>query len=171
MRKLAIKETAWLKIFHLLFVAAWIGGQMSLALLQITKYKLALPEHTYGILASINTIDDYVVIGGAVGCLLTGLVYSLMTPWGFFKFRWITVKWICTVTLILFGTFFLGPWLSEMAQISVKEHAVALMNPNYLYAEKMHMTWGMIPIVINIFLVIISVLKPWKRLKSQKAIN
>ena len=115
MRKLTIKETAWLKIFHLLFVAAWIGGQMSLTLLQIIKYRLALPEHIYGILASINEIDDYVVIGGAVGCLLTGLVYSLMTPWGFFKFRWVTVKWIFAVMLISCETFFLGPWFAEMA--------------------------------------------------------
>jgi len=92
----------------------------------------------------------------------------LMTPWGFFKYRWITVKWIITVSLILFGTFFLGPWINQMAFISVNEYASALVNPNYLYDEKMNMTWGSIQFGINIFLVIISVLKPWKQLKIQK---
>jgi len=167
MRKLTAKETAWLKIFHLLFVSAWIGGQMSLILIQHIKYQLATPEHLYGILASIKAIDDIVIVGG-IGCLLTGLVYSMMTHWGFFKFRWLTVKWIATVLLILFGTFFLGPWLNGMTQISANEHALALINPHYLYDEKMQMTWGSIPLGINIFLVGISVLKPWKRQKTQK---
>jgi uncharacterized membrane protein len=171
MRKLTAKETAWLKIFHLLFVGAWIGGQMSLILIQNIKYKLAFPEHQYGILAAVKAIDDIVIVGGAIGCLLTGFVYSLMTPWGFFKFRWITIKWISIVLLILFGTFFLGPWLNEMAEISANEYALALMNPNYLYDEKMNMIWGSIQFGINILLVIISVLKPWKRLKTQRALN
>ena len=169
MKKLNAKEIAWLKIFHLLFVSAWIGGQISLILIQNIKYQLALPEHQYGILAVAKAIDDIVVVGGAVGCLLTGLVYSLMTNWGFFKFRWIAVKWISTILLILFGTFLLGPWLNEMAAISANEYALALMNPKYLYDEKMNMIWGTAQFGINILLVIISVLKPWKRQKAVSA--
>ncbi len=168
MRKLNVKETAWFKIFHILFVGAWIGGQMSLILIQNLKYQLALPEHQYGILAAIKAIDDIVIVGGAIGCMLTGLVYSLTTPWGFFKYRWITVKWISTVSLILFGTFFLGPWLNEMVRISANEYASALANPQFLYDEKMNMTWGTVQFGINIFLVIISVLKPWKRIITQR---
>lgn len=169
MRKLTIKETAFLKVFHLFFVAAWIGGQMALILLQNIKYELAVSEHQYAILASVKAIDDVLIIGGAIGCLLTGLVYSSMTSWGFFKFRWVTVKWIVTVSLVLFGTFFLGPWLNEMTQIAADERTLALMNPIYLYDEKMNMIWGTIQFGVNIFLVIISVLKPWKRQKTQKA--
>lgn len=168
MRKLSAGKMTWLKIFHLLFVCAWIGGQMSLVLIQNVKYQLALPDHQYGIIAALKAIDDIVIVGGAVGCLLTGLVYSLMTPWGFFKFRWITVKWIATVLLILFGTFFLGPWIDEMEHVSAKEYSLALMNSNYIHAEKMNMIWGSIQFGINIFIVIISVLKPWKRTKTPK---
>ena len=171
MRKLTPKQTAWLKIVHLLFVAAWIGGQMSFTLIQSMKYTLALPDHQYGILASMKAIDDIIIVGGALGCLLTGLVYSLMTSWGFFRFHWITVKWICTVTLILFGTFFLGPWVNEMAAISAAEYGAALTNPQYLYNEKMNMTWGSIQFGVNIFLVVISVLKPWKKQKPKVSIT
>ena len=56
-----------------------------------------------------------------------------------------------------------------MAYISANEYASALVNLNYLYDEKMNTAWGSIQFGINIFLVIISVLKPWKRLKIQKA--
>ena len=162
MRKLSAKQTSWLKIFHLLFVGAWLGGQISLILVQNIKDQLALPDHQYGILAALKAIDDIVVVGGAVGCLVTGLMYSWMTPWGFFKFRWIAVKWIATIILILFGTFFLGPWLNEMTAISADERGLALLNPKYLYDERMNTTWGTIQFGINILLVIISVIKPWK---------
>jgi len=138
---------------------------MSFILIQYLKYHLALPEHQYGIIAALKTMDDMVIVGGAIGCLMTGLLYSSMTLWGFFKFRWITVKWVVTVLLILFGTFFLGPWIDNMATISAKEYALALVNPIYLNDEKMNMTWGSIQFAINIFLVVISVLKPWKRLQ------
>jgi uncharacterized membrane protein len=163
MRKLTGKQTQWLKVVHLLFVAAWIGGQISFLLIQTIKYQLALPEHQYGIIASMKAIDDVVIVGGALGCLITGLIYSLMTPWGFFKFRWLSVKWVATVTLILFGTFFLGPWVNEMAAISAAEYAAALINPNYIHDEKMNMTWGSLQFAINLMLVVISVLKPWRK--------
>lgn len=163
MRKLTGNETRWLKVVHLLFVAAWIGGQISFLLIQTIKYQLALPEHQYGILAALKAIDDVVIVGGALGCLITGLIYSLLTPWGFFKFRWLTFKWTATVTLILFGTFFLGPWMNEMAAISAAEYAAAMINPSYIHDEKMNMMWGSLQFGINLMLVVISVLKPWRK--------
>lgn len=165
MRKLTGKETQWLKIFHLLFVAAWLGGQMSFILIQHLKSQLALPAHQYGVIAALKAIDDVVIIGGAIGCLLTGVLYSWMTPWGFFRHRWIAVKWGVTISLILFGTFFLGPWINEMAYISANEYAGALANPAYIFDEEMNMNWGSVQFGLNVLLVILSVLKPWKRLK------
>lgn len=167
MRKLSIKERAWLKIFHLLSVAAWLGGQMTLILIQSTKSQLAVPGHQYAILMSLKEIDDIIIVGGAMGCLITGFIFSLMTPWGFFKFRWVSIKWISTVSLIFFGIFFLGPWMNEMAHLSGVEYANAMFNERYLYAEKMSMVFGNIQFIIGILLTIISVLKPWGKLTGQ----
>ena len=166
MKKFTTREIQWLKVLHLLCVSVWIGGQASFLLLQQVKYQLALPAHQYGVIAAMKAVDDVVIVGGAIGCLLTGLLYSWMTPWGFFKHRWIGVKWAATVLLILFGTFFLGPWIDGMADITAKEFAAGLSNPLYLHDEKMNMTWGSVQFGVNLCMVAISVLKPWRRLKA-----
>ena len=58
MIKLSVKERACLKIFHLLSVAAWLGGQMTLILIQSTKSQLAVPGDQYAIITSLKEIDD-----------------------------------------------------------------------------------------------------------------
>ena len=163
MKKLSPMQTAWLKIFHLFFVAAWLGGQMSFLIMQFAKQDLVLPADIYAIISAARIVDYAVIVGGAIGCLITGLIYSAFTGWGFFKFRWLAVKWITTVALVLFGTFFLGPWVDDMHNIASLERAAAFNNPAYLHAEKMNMVWGSLQFALNIFLVIISVLKPRKR--------
>ena len=57
----------------------------------------------------LEAIDMKILVPGAVGCLLTGIVYGIFTHWGFFKHRWLTVKWTLTLFMILFGTFYMGP--------------------------------------------------------------
>lgn len=47
---------------------------------------------------TLKFLDDYMVIVGANGCLLTGLVYSIFTNFGFVKFRWVTIKWLLTLS-------------------------------------------------------------------------
>lgn len=163
MINLSVRAKNWLKIFHLFSVAAWLGGQMCLISLQMAKAQLALPEHQYAILMAINEIDTIIIVSGAMGCLITGLIFSAMTPWGFFKHRWITVKWIFTVLLILFGTFFLGPWMNDLASLSKLEFANVVLNEKYLYIENLSTIFGNLQFAILIFLTVVSVLKPWKK--------
>ena len=61
----------------------------------------------------LETVDMKILIPGAIVCLITGLLYSLLTPWGFFKYRWVAVKWILTILMIAQGTFFMGPLIKE----------------------------------------------------------
>jgi hypothetical protein len=61
-----------------------------------------------------------VVVPGAFGCLATGSIYSSFSNRGFFKHNWMIFKWVVTVAAILFGTFFLGPWETNMMEISGK---------------------------------------------------
>ena len=54
----------------------------------------------------LKIIDDWLIIGGANGCLLTGILYAAFTMWGFFRYIWMTIKWILTAFMIATGTFF-----------------------------------------------------------------
>ena len=169
MLKLQAQGLRWLKGFHLIAVCCWIGGAVSLLLLYFLKDGVADAGVLYGINQSIHHVDmAVVVIPGAFGCLVTGLVYSTCSTWGFFKHTWLTAKWIVTVTAILFGTFFLGPWETTMMNISKKLGILSLNDPNYLYNQRMNFIFGSIQVLILLTTLFISIFKPWKSRKTKK---
>ena len=166
MPKLSAKGLKWLKGFHLIAVSCWIGGGVALILLYFLKNGVADGNVLYGINQSIHHVDiAVVVIPGAFGCLITGLIYSSFSNWGFFKHRWMIFKWIVTVAAILFGTFFLGPWETTMMEISGKLGISSLNNPAYLYNQKMNLILGATQILVLMITVFISIFKPWKKRK------
>ncbi len=163
MRLLKAKGLKWLKVLHLLCVCCWIGGAVSLLLLYFLKSDVSDGGVLYGINKSIHHVDmAVVVIPGAIGCMVTGLAYSALSSWGFFKQRWIIVKWIITVSAILFGTFFLGPWETKMMHISGDLGLGALESSDYLFNQRMNLWFGLLQFSILIITVWISVFKPWR---------
>ena len=172
MPKLKSKGLKWLKGFHLIAVASWVGGGIALILLYFLKDGVTDSGVLYGINQSIHHVDmAVVVIPGAFGCLLTGLIYSSFSNWGFFKHNWLIFKWIVTVTAILFGTFFLGPWETAMMEISGKIGISSLSDPAYLYNQKMNLVFGAIQVLVLIITVFISIFKPWKSGKKGKHVG
>jgi len=161
MPKMNTSSQKVLKITHLFFVCLWVGGAITLALLKLGVH----PDNgsaLHGFDLTRTFIDDFIVIPGAVGCLLTGLVYSIFTGFGFFKLRWVAVKWVITIAGILFGTFWLGPWLNSLPPLSKQLGMEALNNPAYNYAASMNFSWSLVQMSSILFAVVISVLKPWK---------
>lgn len=108
-----------------------------------------------------------VVIPGAFGCLITGLISSAFSNWGFLKHAWIVFKWIVTVLAILFGSYFLGPWETAMVQISGKLGMSSLSAPEYLYNQKMHLIFAIIQLLVLLTTVFVSIFKPWKSTKAK----
>ena len=163
MIKLPPKQLRWLKVLHLVCVSCWIGGAVSLLLLYFLKSDIDNGQVLLGINQSIHHVDmAVVVIPGAIGCLITGLAYSTLSNWGFFKQRWLLTKWLITVSAILFGTFFLGPWETAMMNISAELGLAALTDQEYLYNQRMNLWFGTLQCVVLLFTVWISVFKPWR---------
>jgi uncharacterized membrane protein len=169
MQKLGAKGLRWLKGFHLIAVSCWIGGALSLLLLYFLKKDVADGGVLFGINQSIHHVDmALVVIPGAFGCLLTGLVYSVFSNWGFFRHNWLIFKWIVTVAAILFGTFWLGPWETTMMEISGNLGQQALQDRAYLYSQRMNLFFGTLQCSVLIVTVFISIFKPWKKKKAER---
>jgi glucose uptake protein GlcU len=168
MLKLKTRGLKWLKGFHLIAVSCWVGGAVALILLYFLKDGVADGGVLYGINQSLHHVDTFVVvIPGAIGCLITGLIYSSFSNWGFFKHTWLTLKWIVTVIAILFGTFFLGPWEKTMMITSGKLGMSSLTDQTYLYNEKMNIIFGSVQCLLLIITIFISIFKPWKNKKDK----
>ena len=163
MRKLGPTGLKWLKGIHLLAVSCWIGGAVSLLSLYFAKNEALDGGVLYGVNRAIHHVDlSVVVVPGAYGCLLTGLAYGIVTRWGFFRHGWMIFKWVVTISAILFGTFYLGPWETRMMEISRELGAAALTDPGYLHAQRMNLYFGALQTAVLGVTVFISVFKPWK---------
>ncbi len=165
MKKLSAKGQKWLKGIHILFACMWVGAAIILCFMN-PFLKASDGMQLYGIDVSMKFIDDYIIIPGANGALLTGLVYSIFTGWGWFKHRWIVVKWCITLFGVIFGTFWLGPWVNGLVPVSKVQGLAALADPGYLQNRHMVLYWGAFQLSTLLFALFLSVLKPWKKGKS-----
>ncbi len=162
MKKLGPQGIKVLKIVHLFFAVLWIGGAIGLLAILF----LANPtngDELYMSSRISQIVDDFLVIPGAIGSFFIGIVYGVWTNWGFFKHRWLVVKWIVTVAQILFGTFALGPWIDRNVEIAYELRDVALTNAEFLSNLEMSRIYGSIQtlLLVAVFLIV-SVVKPWR---------
>ncbi|MCL2337587.1 MAG: hypothetical protein FWC60_09230 [Firmicutes bacterium] len=169
MKKLGTPGRAWLKSFHIFFVCLRIGAGATMLLLAFVRGHITSGEELWAVNKSIKLIDDYIIIPTAMGCLITGLLFSWLTNWGFFKHIWIIIKYLITIEAILFGTFCLGPWTNGMEAISKLEGLAALQNSLYLHFAEMIRYFSPLQVLLLVLAAFISVFKPWgKRSKTQK---
>ena len=162
---MSANKQRWLKLIHVLSVCLWLGGGFSLGSLHYLRFS---PESVAGALFGLDKAASHidlfiVIISGAVPCLLTGLIYSIFTNWGFFKHRWVTVKWILTLVCIITGTFLLGPLEKQMVTMSHALGDAALLTPDYEIARRTHFIFGNVQRALLIFMLFLSFFKPWKK--------
>lgn len=156
-----------LKILHLLAASCWIGGALALAVLNRLNADATSDAMLYGINAAGHAVDmSVVVIGGAMGCLGTGLVYSLFTGWGFSKHRFVVAKWLITLWGIFFGTFYLGVWEGLMVQMSQAHGLSAWGNVVFTATVFKHFAGGLAQLALLLLAVVLSVYKPWGRTRG-----
>jgi len=166
MKKFSAKGQKWLKCIHIFFASLWVGGAITINLM-IFILKATDGMQLYGINLSMKFVDDFIIIPGALGSLITGILYAIFTNWGWFKHNWIIVKLVINIFGVIFGTFWLGPWLNLLPPLSKAEGLGALSNDVYVHYLKMLYVWGPFQTVTIIFALFISVLKPWKKRKTK----
>ncbi|WP_165043219.1 hypothetical protein [Dysgonomonas sp. ZJ709] len=165
MKKLNPKGLKVLKTLHLIFAMIWTCGAIAMVLITfLTDAESADELYMKNII--LLAIDNWLIITGAMTSLAIGIIYGIFTNWGFFKHRWIIVKWIITVVEILFGTFAYHPWLTENLDIIGRLGEAAVWNEDYLFNLKMMEISGFFQAGLLLFLIVISVFKPWKSKKN-----
>lgn len=168
MKMLTPKEMKTLKVFHLLFVMMWTIGLVAMALL-LWRPSVSGLEFLYAQIAALY-IDYTLVIPGAILTVVTGIIYGLKTKWGFFKHGWITVKWIIGIAIILIGTFWLHPLALAIIEEASPAACEAVCFPTDYFGAKLSIVnyMALVQSVALIFLVGVSVFKPWSKKKPQK---
>jgi uncharacterized membrane protein len=164
--KLGTKAARWLKILHIILVSLFFGGIMSSLVFNFTM-ETATYDQTLQLYKNVVAISDYIVRIGAVGTLLVGFIYGLFTNWGFFKHRWVTVKWVLFIIQTFVGIKIVDELMMENMALLEMEGSKALSNPVFIDNHTIRQYAVYFQVAVTVFIFGISVIRPWKK-KKQK---
>ncbi|HBT77277.1 MAG TPA: hypothetical protein DEB39_10235 [Planctomycetaceae bacterium] len=150
-----------LKIAHLLFAMMWTGCGIAVLLVLFVSQPENADEHHLRSQA-LKVIDDFGIVPGALGCMFTGILYGLKTPWGFFRQKWMIVKWIVFMILAVAGLIALNTWINQNALLMHDDRFVAEQSPSFHGNTLLLMVFCPLQLSGLIFMTFISVFKPWK---------
>ncbi|MFT5749677.1 MAG: putative membrane protein [Ancylomarina sp.] len=165
MKQLSITQKKWLKSIHVLVAGIWITTGLVMFLLHFMRSSVETGEQLHLLNQIIHFIDMKILVPAAMLCLITGWLYSQFTKWGYFKHGWMIFKWAITLLIIILGTIFSGPWITEMVKISGDLGLEALSNLEYQQLDRYQTLMGVCMNGTLIIAIFISVFKPKKIIK------
>ena len=164
-KQLSIIQRRWLRFAHLFFASLWGGGAVTMVLLFCIEHPQTVARQVE--LTQMLLYMDFLIVGlGAAGCLVTGVLYSIYGNYGFFKFRWVILKYAVNITFILYGSFVFLPFTHSQyrfysslpPEMAVPEESL-LMN---LFCTGQNFC----TIAMFLLVIYISVFKPFKKEKA-----
>jgi hypothetical protein len=152
---------------HLLFSIGWLGAVAGFLALSLTGYfskDIWVVKSSY---ISMNIIMKYVIVPTCIGSLISGIVQSATSNWGFFKYYWILAKMVLTV-IITFLLLLHTSLISSLAYIATYDDLLQ----SDLSKERFQVIFDAFgAFLILIVIVCISVFKPWGKLNINKTLS
>lgn len=89
---------------HIIYSVGWVGAVAAFLVLAIAGYTTTDTQVVAGMYASLRVLIWYVIVPLSVLSLVTGIIQSLGTPWGLFRYYWVIAKLVLTAgaTVLLF---------------------------------------------------------------------
>ena len=110
---------------HLTVSVGWIGAVFAYLALGIAAVTSRDPDSVRSAWTAMELTGWYVIVPLAIASLVTGLVMSLGTKWGLFRYYWVLISFVLT----LFATIVLllhMPTVTSMAQTAQTARGAAL---------------------------------------------
>lgn len=167
---LRVQGQKWLKGLHVTLVASSVGAVLSMLLLILVKQSFKAEENLFPIDLGIFHLFNFLEYS-FYGIILTGLVYSLFTKWGFFKHHWITVKWVVVLLLFVLTWVWIGPVTTGMVALADGGFRLPGTLSEYLDYSSKGRLYLFIECLVFVFIFFISVLKPWGKRKPKSRVK
>jgi uncharacterized membrane protein len=165
--KLTPRLKKWLLAIHILFIVAWMGGTLCMLTLILASGRASNLYELTTTTLNTDLLDKIFIQGPAIGSLITGLILSIYSNWGLTQYYWIIVKAVLTVAIILFGILGLNPWSRQTIQMIYASGWGVLNLPEYAFTHNMALYGALLNSILMGFMVILSSLKPWGRIRAR----
>ncbi|MFB3166867.1 hypothetical protein P5G62_007075 [Neobacillus sp. 179-C4.2 HS] len=163
MKNLSITQKKWWLTAHILFSAIWFGVTVTFLILSISVLTTNDSQVIKAYYTSMLQMEQTAGRASLIGTVITGLILSIFTKWGLFKFYWIITKEILTFICLVLGFFLIYYWTLNGIHLSEESIGDHFMANHYQL-----MIWIIIQVILLAIIFIVSVFKPWgKSIKRQ----
>ena len=86
---------------HVASSVGWAGAVTGFLALSVAGLTSRDPETVRSVYLAMNLMGQWVIVPLSLAALVTGLVQSAGTHWGFFRYHWVVVKLVLTVAAVV----------------------------------------------------------------------
>ncbi len=141
---------------HVIFSVGWLGAVIAYLPLAVTSVTNQDAETVRAAYASMQMVGWVAIVPLSLAALLTGLIQSLGTEWGLFRYYWVVAKFVLTIgatTVLLLHM----PTVSRMARGTAATMVPTIHGGSSLQLV-VHATGGLLVLLTATGL---SIYKPW----------
>lgn len=157
-RRLSAGARRGVLVVHIAAAGTWLGIDVVLAVLVGTALLDTDIATTLVALRALQFLVWPLLVSG-VACLASGVILGLGSRWGVVRYRWVAVKLVLNVVLVVLVAAALRPGVADAAELATSWAGPAAPPVGDLVFP---------PIVSTIALLVataLSVIKPWGRLR------
>jgi hypothetical protein len=138
---------------HLSFSIGWIGAVVAYLALGVSAVTSQDDQTIRAAWIAMEVTGWFVIVPLALAALLSGLVMSLITPWGLFRHYWVLIALVLTIlaTVILLLHM---PTVSSLADVARAADGAALRR---LGGDLLHPGLGLVVLLV---IMVLNVYKP-----------
>lgn len=168
MIKIKGKGLRVLKGCHLLGIICWMGGSITSLMILTMLSNMSDQQSLRDVLGLLEIVDLSIIATAAMFTVGVGLIYGIFTSWRFVKVRWVLIKWILSLGIILTGTVFYIPILERLQDMIAVQGMAAVSSVVFRGTLMQAYVLFVCHMAAMIFMVFISVLRPWAKVKANK---
>ena len=166
MKKLSPKAMRTLKVTHLVGVTVWVSGVICTLVILLALPQQTTQEEILALLNLADSVDYFLIIPGATLTYVLGTAYGLFTAWGFFKHKWIILKWILYNIACIPAMILARPSVEAMRQFVLLNEVNIASVPEIKNKLVMHGMLSGYILLIAVVIAVISVYKPFKKKRN-----
>jgi hypothetical protein len=170
-RRLSLGLRTLVLAIHVLVGVGWSGivaAKLVLEVAAATSPDRAMDPVAYVFMA---TLDRVAFPPAAMATLVTGLVLSIGTAWGLFRYWWIVVKLVLTVAVIVTGVAFVGAWTQAALAAASDPAAAELAGPGIGSPDRWLIGAGVAHLLMLGAATVVSVYRPWGRIRPDQRVS
>lgn len=154
---------------HLAFSVGWIGAVVAYLVLGVSAATSAEAQTVLAAWIGMELIGWSAIVPLALGSLLTGLVMSLGTSWGLFRYYWVIITFVLTTFSVVILLLHM-PDVSSVTQMGRETAGAQLVGHG---GDLLHPGLGLVVLLV---ITVLNVYKPrgvtpygWRKQREQRS--